>query len=382
MAKRVALLTNYIPPYRLPLYQAVAALVDEFRVFLSVPMEPHRPWNPNWQGLNVTLQKTWTLKRTWRHPHGFADTVYVHVPYDTLWVLGEYQPDVVISAEMGLRTLQAVLYRKFHPKSRLILWALYSEASEQGRGKLRDRLREWIAPQADAVIVNGQSGARYIHRFGIPDEKIFFAPYTTDISLFTALSLTKSPEQSHRLLYVGQLVERKGLLPFMTILGQWCETHRDRAVELWLVGDGSQRATLEQIMFPPNLAVKFCGSVDYGELPNLYAQGGILVFPSLADEWGLVVNEAMGAGLPVLGSVYSQAVEELIVDGVTGWRFRPDQNEEMYAALDRALNTSADALALMRQTARDRIQHLTPEFIAEQLFQGIQFVSEVSISAK
>ena len=52
---------------------------------------------------------------------------------------------------------------------------------------------------------------------------------------------------------------------------------------------------------------------------------GVLVFPTLADEWGLVVNEALAAGVPVLGSLYSQAVEELVRDGENGWTFRPDR---------------------------------------------------------
>ena len=58
-------------------------------------------------------------------------------------------------------------------------------------------------------------------------------------------------------------------------------------------------------------------------MAEVYAKASLFAFPTLADEWGVVVNEAMAAGLPVLGSIYSQAVEELVEDGVSGWVFRP-----------------------------------------------------------
>lgn len=375
MVKRVVLLTNFIPPYRLPLYEAVAERVTDFEVLISTPMEPNRSWTPSWKGLNVTVQRNITLQRTWRHPHGFSEPLYVHIPYDTLWLLRKAQPYVIISGEMGLRTLQALAYHKFNPKSKLILWATVSEYSEQGRGWLRERLRRWLLPQTDAIVVNGKSGARYVRQFGIAEEKIFFAPYTTDISPFVSIPLVRDPHLAYRLLYVGQLVPRKGLEPFLSVLARWAETHPERSLEFWLVGDGPLRANLERQVLPGNLSLRFLGNVPYAKLPEIYAQAGIKVFPTLADEWGLVANEAMAAGLPVLGSLYSQSVEELVVEGVTGWTFRPDDAEEMHAALERSLSTPIEVLAEMRREARNAISHLTPDFVADRLLEAIRYVS-------
>ena len=374
MAKGVALLTNFIAPYRLSLYKAMAARVENWQVLVSTPMEPNRPWPSEWGGLNVTVQKNITIRRSWQHPHGFADTLYVHIPYDTIWVLKKYQPDVIISQELGMRTLQAALYRKLNPKSRLIIWGLYSEYTEQGRGKLRYMLRRWLLPQADAVIVNGKSGARYIQQFG--GTKIFTAPYSTEMSPFLSVPLAKEPNQVYRLLYVGQLIERKGLIPFLKALARWAQEHRERSIELWLLGDGPLRATLQEQVLPQNVLLRFLGNVQYAELPEIYAQGGILVFPTLADEWGVVVNEAMAAGLPILGSIYSQAVEELCVEGVTGWLFRPDRDSEIYSALDRAFSTKIETLEQMRTKVRESIQGLTPDWVADRLLEAIHYVSD------
>jgi glycosyltransferase involved in cell wall biosynthesis len=359
------------------MYQAVARRVSELQVFISTPMEANRSWQIDWGGLNVTVQRNLTLKRTWRHPQGFSEPLYVHIPYDTLWQLHQYQPDIIISDELGMRSFQATLYRKFHPKTRLIIWAALSEYSEKGRGWLRHMLRRIILPQADAVLVNGNSGKRYIcNVFGISEEKIFFSPYTSDISPFLAIPLSKKASATNRLLSVGQLIIRKGLLPFMNTLAKWGENHPEQNIEFWIAGSGTLQETLAAEPMAENITVKFLGDIEYQKLPEVYAEGGIFVFPTLADEWGVVTNEAMGSGLPVLGSLYSQSVEELVEDGVTGWVFRPDNQEEIYSALERALGTTEDDLAKMRSMARDRIQYLTPDSVADNILEAIGYVTQ------
>jgi hypothetical protein len=120
--------------------------------------------------------------------------------------------------------------------------------------------------------------------------------------------------------------------------------------------------------------LQLLGEVPYKDLPRVYQECGVFVFPTLADEWGLVVNEAMASGLPVLGSIYSQAVEELVEDGVNGWVFRPDRSEELYRALERVFSTPAAALDQMRVRARERAEKLTPGWAADLVCQVIEHV--------
>jgi glycosyltransferase involved in cell wall biosynthesis len=371
---KVAWLAVCIPPYTAPQFRALTARFDHFRVFLSVDMEPGRHWPVQWNGLDVDLQRTFTWRRTWRHPTGFAEPTYVHIPYDTLGLLKRYDPDVVISGELGWRTLQALAYRYWRRKSRLLIRATLSERTEQGRGRPREWLRRVLLRGADAVMVNGRSGADYVRRFNVPKKKIFVTPSTTDIGPFSSVALQRSGESSHRLIYFGQLIERKGLLPFMETLSQWAMDHSSSQVQFWIIGDGPLRSILTKISRPPNLDIRFLGNVAYEDLPALYAQGGILAFPTLADEWGMVVNEALAAGLPVLGSLYSQAVEELVVDGVNGWTFYADRTDEVLSALNRALTTPRVVLDKMRVAAREAVEQLTPEFVAERIIEAVRSV--------
>lgn len=88
----------------------------------------------------------------------------------------------------------------------------------------------------------------------------------------------------------------------------------------------------------------------------------------------LVVNEAMAAGVPVLGSRYSQAVEELVEDGVNGWVFSPDDPDDFDAALQRAIETPRPVLLEMGEAARRTVAHLTPQWAAERIADVIESV--------
>jgi glycosyltransferase involved in cell wall biosynthesis len=121
------------------------------------------------------------------------------------------------------------------------------------------------------------------------------------------------------------------------------------------------------------LHIRLLGHLNYDELRDLYMRHGILAFPTLSDEWGLVVLEAMAAGLPVLGSIHAQAVEELVQDGINGWTFDPVDNGEMDRAIERALATPAEVLNAMRARAMATVEHITPGGMADRMIDAFQF---------
>ena len=137
------------------------------------------------------------------------------------------------------------------------------------------------------------------------------------------------------------------------------------------MGDGELAGELAAQTLPRNVTQRFCGAVPYDDMPGYYAQCDLLAFPSLLDEWGLVVNEAMAAGLPVLGSVLAQAVTELVVDGQTGWTFDPSDPAAMRQAIEHALDTTPDQIMAMRASARRRIASLTPESATTRIAEAL-----------
>lgn len=374
MAKRVALLTNELQPYRVPLFEAIEEQVDQLRVLISTEHEPDRPWAADWGKLDTTVQRTVTITRKRTHPQGYRQTMYVHIPYDTIPLLLKYKPDVIISNEMGPRSIQAALYRRFVPSSRLLIWCTLSEVSEAGWSRLRTALRRLLVRGADAFVVAGESGRRYLHKIGVPDSKIFIAHQTVDIDLFTSCALTRSDDADRRLMYCGRFIPKKGLIAFQAEAAAWASRNPLQTVSIRWVGDGELAEALKAFVGPPNLIQEFPGAVDYAGLARHYAECGALILPTLDDEWGLVVNEAFASGLPVLGTIYSQAVVELVEEGKTGWIYDPHEPGAASAALDRLFSTSPEKLATMRSQARQRILGITPHNIASVFGKAIDAI--------
>jgi glycosyltransferase involved in cell wall biosynthesis len=254
---------------------------------------------------------------------------------------------------------------------RLLLWATVSERTERRRGFVRERLRPMLLREADGVLVNGASGARYITRQGVPDARVARVPYTADVAAFARPSPERPRHTVVSLLYVGLLIPRKGVLGFLRALAAWTAMHPQHPVEFRIAGEGPERAALEAVTCPPTLNVHFLGHVAYEQLPEVYAQSSMLTLPTLEDEWGVVVNEAMAAGLPVLGSRFSQAVEELVTDGETGWTFVPDDHRSVWSALDAAIAAPADERARMGRQASERARAITPQKVAHDIANAI-----------
>jgi len=373
----LVVLTNYIPPHARPLYDALNRRCDKLTILISTEMEGNRHWQPDWGSLDVRLQRTWTLKRPWRHPQGFEESLEIHLPRDTVGWLKRLQPDAIVSEQFGCRSLLSAVYKTFRRWIPLAYLVSLSEHTEQGRGLMRRLLRKWLVRRADCVGVNGSSGERYLHNLGVPQDRTFVVPYTMVPGVFEHVQPTRPTETAHRLLYSGQFIELKGLVQFTTALARWAVDHPDRQVEFDLVGYGPEQAAIENVETPANLSVRFLGKRPFDELGEVYGQHGTLVLPTLSDEWGMVVNEAMTAGLTVLGSRYSQAVTELCVEGETGWTFRPDREVEVYRAIDAMLSTSVERLNEMRHICREKAAAITPDYAADQLLAMVRMAKQI-----
>ena len=312
-----------------------------------------------------------SVARTWTHPQGFSE------PNPFTFVRGmrrhlvELQPDVIIAADLSIRVLQALVYARFCRPSRrpkVFSWARVSEQSERGRGQLQRFLRPWLLRATDGVIANGQSGVRYLEGLGVQGGKIHKIWQATDPRVAGTSSL--NAHDPVRLLFVGRLVELKGL----HLLLEEMEKAPRHEVTLKIVGVGPQRAALQQQARRLDVGVEFAGYCQGSKLAAQYAEADYFVFPSLSDEWGLVVNEALASGLPVLGSVYSQAVNELIQDGINGWRFRPDCSGHLSELLTSLSAIDAETRKRMRKHALASAQTVSPRRIADLFAESLGLV--------
>jgi glycosyltransferase involved in cell wall biosynthesis len=369
----VVMLVQYLPLHFISTMQKLSKKIGRLTLVLSEPMDASRDWQPDFSGLNVIVQKSLRIPVKHRHPLGFEDDGAVIIPYSTLTDLRKLQPDVVIAVEVGARTLQAALLKELGASFKLIVQVRESENTASSRGVIRRGVRRFLLPRADQVFVNGNSGRKHALACGVDAARVSVVPSGTDTLVFGRNQRVRSTNEELKLLYVGQLIPRKGVVPFAKALAAVAATSKRRIC--WsIAGRGPQQPDLLAIQWPENVRLELLGSKPYQELPQYYEQADVFVMPSLSDEWGLVVNEAMASGLPVLGCTGAQSVEELVKSGESGWTYEPGDDAALRTRLATLLSTSQDDLVRMGQEARRTAMEISDDFAASVIVGGIKRV--------
>jgi glycosyltransferase involved in cell wall biosynthesis len=333
---KVAVLVNMIAPARIPVYSGLAEHFD--LLLLHGGTESNRD---SWRDVDRTLPKARVVKAwgcqipTVRREKGTAfDKQYMHITPGYIWHLLKFRPDAVISNEMGLRTLIALAYGTLFNRPVWIWWGgtLHTEAKI---GSVRRNLRKLISRWAPRWISYGQSSTEYLMSIGIDRDRILQIQNAVDERRFAQKSEPQWQLQPRPvLLHVGQLIARKGVA---LLLDAAAALQREGwKFSLLLVGNGPDRQALEAHVRDLDLHnVHFRQSLPPDLMPSVYRSGDVLIFSTLEDPWGLVVNEGMLCGIPVLASKYAGCAEELLT---TENIFDPNNQEEFVRKLKEAVS--------------------------------------------
>jgi glycosyltransferase involved in cell wall biosynthesis len=148
--------------------------------------------------------------------------------------------------------------------------------------------------------------------------------------------------------------------------------------DLVIAGEGEERSLIEQTIRDCGVAdhVRLVGGKGYGELPAFYAHASAFIHASTTEQWGLVVNEAMAAGLPVLVSNRCGCAADLVREGENGWTFDPTNEDEM-AELMLRISSDEDARKKMGARSREIIVEWGPERFAS----GVKAAVEAALAA-
>lgn len=369
---RVVFLVNFVSPNLVEVLREVEQHVGSLQILASVPIEANRQWAPEHRDLTVIVQRTRTVRRIVQHPGGYSEELFIHLPLDTFSQLRKLRPDCIVSLEMGMRSLMSSLYRTTWRRSCRHVLAVYgSERSEQGRGALRRLLRRRLLSAADIVTYNGPSCQRYLLSLGAPSHRMMPWNYAADPAKAYRGPIQTADASSLRLLTVGQLIPRKGILEAARALDTWAGLHPQQTIEWALAGTGPLSTELIQLAVHSNLRIHLLGHRDPTQLQELYRDYPVMFFPTLGDEWGLVVDEAFASGQLVLGSIYSQAVETLVEPGRNGWSFDPQSPESLHRALDQSVALTSEQATRMRQYARSSVAQRTHVQSAEQFVDAV-----------
>lgn len=300
-------------------------------------------------------------------------TVFANREYESLTVkeirrtlvslLDRLRPDAVAMAGWGSPDAQACLNWCRKNGATAIVMSETREVDGQ-RVWWKEKLKARLIRRFDAALVGGKSHQNYLVKLGMPQDRIRRGYDVVDDAFFEAESKkwkdgTRGAVPPPRPFFLAsnRFVARKNLSRLIEAYARYVQNIQSSASDLqhsplWdlvLLGDGELKGGLIAQCKISCLAIAECAPWDegrptgdrklptvyfpgfrqIGELPRFYAHAGCFIHPALEEPWGLVINEAMASGLPVLSSSNVGAAEELINEGVNGWTFNPREVNEL-----------------------------------------------------
>ena len=227
----------------------------------------------------------------------------------------------------------------------------------------------------DWAIAGGKPHRRYLEKLGFRPDRIGQFYDVVDNDLFR--QGTDALRVRHRaadfglperyFLYVGRLAEEKNV---GTLLSAYLEYRRTGGSwPLVVVGDGPLRAALEEASARSGFAdtIHFAGLKGSRDLPAYYAFAGCFVLPSSREPWGLVVNEAMASGLPVIVSSACGCAEDLVAPSLNGFVFDPVDGKALTTSLSMVAERRPDELAAMGRHSSEVISRFSPAAWASEV---------------
>ena len=199
------------------------------------------------------------------------------------------------------------------------------------RQALHDQLTAPLHRAAGIAGIGKLAAQAYAQRF--PEPRHFNIPYFCALDPFLNAP-RRAPQAETVFLFCGQMIARKGLDILLRAFARLVE--RNPAVRLRLVGrEAELPEALKQVTPAARERIVYEGFQPPEELPRFFAQADVFVLPSRYDGWGVVVNQALAAGLPLLCSEAVGAAQDLIEEEVNGCLFPAGDAETLLARMER-----------------------------------------------
>jgi glycosyltransferase involved in cell wall biosynthesis len=360
MTLRVALLHNIISPHVVPLFRRLAELPDlSLKVYFLAETDRNRRWETTiGDAFHYAVLPNWAIRI------GRADLFTLFINPTIIQELRRDDFDVLISVGWDSVAAWAAYALCKARRKPFILWS-GSTANEPSWRRTLARLPvRHVVRGSASWIAYGSRARAYLVELGADLARIFIAYNTVDVDWFAARAAELRPRRAelrHELglgagpvvLYVGQLIERKGACDLLQAFELIVERRPD--AQLVLVGYGPLEVELRARvarMGMPN--IHFRGHVPIRDLPRYYVAADTFVLPSHEEVWGLVLNEAAASGLPLVTTDVTGAAPDLITPGLNGEIVPPAHPAALADALLRTLENAKSMGAASQQLIRER----------------------------
>jgi glycosyltransferase involved in cell wall biosynthesis len=359
---RLLILTEIPAPFRIPGFNALGAQGVELHVVVVAEHDPRRRYDVD--------------------PSKFSFTYYVLRGRD-LRVRGRWlafnsgfgrlmkriDPDVVVVGGWNQPVFWQALFATRRRGIPSVLWVESTAHDARMSSRISGFIRGAALRLAEAFVVPGRASAHYLEQLGVEPTAITTAFNAVEPNVVGAKKeitpRTNRDTDECVFLYVGRLEPEKGLDVLVRAM-------RDVPGKLVIVGEGSRRAELERLA--PDRRVVFPGHALRPELRRWYEAADVFVLPSRSEPWGMVLNEAAMAGMPLVATEAVGAAYDLIEPNVNGYLVPPDDVTALADALQK-VGADADWRASAGRRSQEIVQAYTPEAWAIELAKLVRRLS-------
>lgn len=320
---KLAILTNIASPYRVDFFYFLQTHYPEhdIHILYASAGQQGREWNTDRDKIVNSIfltSKSITLGRGgWKRTIDF--------PVGVKRALSSFGPDAVVAMEYNPSALAALSWCKRH-KVPFVHWTDGTLRSERRLNFVQKWSRKKIVSGADGFIASSTKAKEKLLAYGAR-KPIFISSLTVDVD---AYSVPPQEKTGRTLLYVGGLIDRKGVDLLLNALAQV-----KIPVRLVAVGSGPEEDALRRRAQELGLDVCWKGFLQREGLCEEYARADAFILPTREDCFGLVMLEAMCASLPVLASRYADGAYDLVEEGVNGYFFDPEDAVGTAAVIER-----------------------------------------------
>lgn len=281
-----------------------------------------------------------------------------------LRALKKENPDIIyIGGYFHISYWVALFWAKLNNKK--IILEMDSNKFDHKRVFVKELIKKFFVKFVDVGITYGELSKSYFIELGLSENKIAIKPNVTDSSLFKMTVDKHNFRKKYNFVYVGRFSKEKNLILLLSAFNKAKYNDLSDDWGLVLVGSGEQEKELkEHIELNKIHDVEFVGFIDKNELAKYYTASTVFVLPSISEPWGLVVNEAMACGKPII--ISSQCGCSLDLVDNNGYIFNPWNQEELSKIMKDYIVGNVD-IENQSLKSLNIIKNFTPEYAAEKI---------------
>lgn len=356
--KRILFLTNYPSPYRVRFFDELGKYADVTVLFADkAENKKHRnaAWYIQGEGRFQMVQLEKQIASIGSNALCTDVTDWVRKPYDAIVVCGYSNPTMIL----------AMAYMRLH---KIPFYMEVDGGLIRQENKIKYLLKRCLVRLAGKWLSTGGYTTKYLVHYGAREEQVFCYPFSSlgeaDIlpgmvsrEERDALRQELEISEKHMILSIGQFIHRKG---FDVLLKAAASVNGDTGIYIIGGEETEEYRRLRQELGLKN--VHFLGFQSKQDLVKYYKAADLFVLPTREDIWGLVINEAMAYGLPVITTDRCVAGLELVENGVNGYIVPVGDHTLLAEKINEVLSSDLEA---MGAASLEKIRPYTIENMAK-----------------